>query len=98
PENVEPVAAVALRVADALARYVPPPVTVPLPVPARAIVSVTWVGGAPAKVATHVRFAFGMVRVAGEGVLVGQAPPPLQPLKVEPAAGVAVTVTSVPPV
>src|SRR5438034_6773068 len=64
-------------------------VTVPLPVPALVTVSVK-VGRV--KVAVTV--------VAAETVIthdpVPVHPPPLQPLKVEPAAGVAVTVTAVP--
>src|SRR5437867_12462468 len=64
-------------------------VTVPLPVPALVTVSVkVW----SVKVAVTV--------VAAETVIthdpVPVHPPPLQPLKVEPAAGVAVTVTAVP--
>src|SRR5438552_3293046 len=64
-------------------------VTVPLPVPAGVTVRVkVW----SAKVAVTVVAA---LRVTVQGPLPEQ-PPPLQPLKVEPAAGVAVSVTAVP--
>src|SRR5438552_2254003 len=64
-------------------------VTVPLPVPALLTVSAK-VGRA--KVAVTVVAA---LRVTVQ-VPVPEQPPPLQPVKVEPAAGVAVSVTAVP--
>src|SRR3989441_2703522 len=64
-------------------------VTVPLPVPAGVTVRVKVCGE---RVAVTV--------VAGETVTtqvrVPEQPPPVQPVKVEPAAGVAVSVTAVP--
>ena len=100
PLKVEPAAGVAVSVTAAplvkLAEQVAPQVipagalvTVPLPVPAGVTVrvkvcsvkvAVTVV--APETVTTHVP--------------VPEHPPPLQPVKVEPAAGVAVSVTAVP--
>src|SRR5207249_698877 len=100
PVKVEPAAAVAVSVtavplvklAEQVAPQVMPAgelVTVPLPVPALLTVS--------AKV--------GRLKVAVTVVAAGRVithdpvpvhPPPLQPLKVEPAAGVAVSVTAVP--
>ena len=65
--------------------------TAPLPLPAVATVRVK-VGGAEAKVAVTEVLA---VRVTVQGPVPLQ-PPPLQPVKVEPAAGVAVRVTMVP--
>ena len=66
-------------------------VTVPLPVPPLLTVRVT--GCCRSKVAVTVVVA---VRVTVQ-VPVPVQPPPLQPVKVEPAAGVAVRVTAVPP-
>jgi hypothetical protein len=64
-------------------------VTVPLPLPALVTVSVK---GDRAKVAVTEAAAF-MVTMQ---VLVPEQPPPLQPVNVEPAAGAAVRVTTVP--
>src|SRR5438046_6701741 len=100
PVNAEPAAGAAVNVTAVplikLAEHVAPQVipagalvTVPLPVPAGVTVrvkvcsvkvAVTVV--APETVTTHVP--------------VPEHPPPLQPVKVEPAAGVAVSVTAVP--
>src|SRR2546428_2454428 len=99
PVKAEPAAGLALRgttlplakLADQVAPHVIPAgllVTVPAPVPALETVSAN-VG---AKVAVTV--------VAAESVIghvpVPEQPPPLQPVKVEPPAGVAVRVTTVP--
>src|SRR5437667_5568961 len=99
PVKVEPAAGTAVSVTAVpfvkLAAQVAPQlipagllVTVPVPVPAGVTVN-TKVG---AKVAVTV--------VAAESVImhepVPEHPPPLQPVKVEPAAGVAVSVTTVP--
>jgi len=100
PVKVEPAAAVAVNVTAVplakLAEQVAPQlipagelVTVPLPVPALLTVSAK-VGRA--KVAVTVVAA---LRVTVQ-VPVPEQPPPLQPVKVEPAAGVAVSVTAVP--
>src|SRR5439155_649690 len=100
PVKVEPAAGVAVNVTAVplakLAVQVRPQliptgalVTVPLPVPALLTVSAT-VGRA--KVAVTVVAA---LRVTVQ-VPVPEHPPPLQPVKVEPAAGVAVSVTAVP--
>src|SRR5436190_736268 len=100
PVKVEPAAGVAVSVTAVplakLAVQVAPQliptgalVTVPLPVPALLTVSAK-VGRA--KVAVTVVAA---LRVTVQ-VPVPEHPPPLQPVKVEPAAGVAVSVTAVP--
>src|SRR2546422_897320 len=100
PVKVEPAAAVAVNVTAVplakLAEQVAPQlipagalVTVPLPVPALLTVSAK-VGRA--KVAVTVVAA---LRVTVQ-VPVPEQPPPLQPVKVEPAAGVAVSGTTVP--
>src|SRR5207249_6592909 len=100
PVKVKPAAGVAVNVTAVplvkLAEQVRPQliptgalVTVPLPVPALLTVSAT-VGRA--KVAVTVVAA---LRVTVQ-VPVPEHPPPLQPVKVEPAAGVAVNVTAVP--
>src|SRR5207245_4124328 len=98
--KVEPAAGVAVSVTAVplvkLAEQVTPQliptgalVTVPLPVPALLTVS--------AKLG---RLKVAVTVVAAETVTthdpVPEQPPPLQPLKVEPAAGVAVSVTAVP--
>src|SRR5207247_2109293 len=100
PVKVEPVAGVAVSVTNVPlsneAEQVAPQsipggseVTVPLPVPALLLVRLTvW----RLKVAVTVVAAF---RVT-EQVAVPEQPPPLQPAKVEPVAGVAVRVTGVP--
>jgi hypothetical protein len=101
PVNVEPAAGVAVKVtavplANAAEHVVPHEipagllVTVPVPVPLGLTVRVkVWT----AKVAVTVVAALSvMVHVP-----VPEQPPPLQPVKVEPAAGVAVKVTAVPP-
>src|SRR5436309_2671942 len=100
PVKVEPAAGVALRVTAVplakLAVHVTPQliptgalVTVPLPVPALLTVS--------AKLG---RLKAAVTDVAAETVTVHAPvpvhPPPLQPLKIEPAAGAAVSVTAVP--
>src|SRR5204862_7314469 len=64
-------------------------VTVPLPVPAGVTVRV---GGGTGRVTVTVVDAESVTTHAP----VPEQPPPLQPLKVEPAAGVAVSVTGVP--
>ncbi len=100
PLKVEPVAGLAVSVTAVplvkLAEQVAPQVipagelvTVPLPVPAGVTVRVKVWG---AKVAVTVVAA---LRVTVQ-VPVPEHPPPLQPLKVEPAAGLAVSVTAVP--
>src|SRR5213594_2300220 len=102
PLKVEPMAGMAVsittvplaKLAEQVAPQVMPAgalVTVPLPVPAGVTVSVkVW----SVNVAVTV--------VAAETVTthdpVPVHPPPLHPLKIEPAAGVAVSVTAVPPV
>ena len=100
PENVEPAAGVAVSVTDVplanAAEQVVPQlmpagalVTVPLPVPAFAIARVK---GCSANVAvTDVAALTVTVQVP-----VPLQPPPLQPENVEPAVGVAVSVTDVP--
>src|SRR5437870_1208879 len=100
PLKVEPVAGIAVSVTAVplakLAEQVAPQVipagelvTVPLPVPAGVTVRVkVW----SAKVAVTVVAA---LRVTVQ-VPLPEQPPPLQPLKVEPAVGVAVSVTAVP--
>src|SRR5213596_1955879 len=100
PLKVEPMAGLAVSVTAVplvkLAEQVAPQVipagklvTVPLPVPAGVTVRVkVW----SAKVAVTVVAA---LRVTVQ-VPVPEQPPPLQPLKVEPAAGAAVSVTAVP--
>src|SRR5437867_1143788 len=100
PVNVEPVAGVAVSVtlvplskeAEQVAPQSIPAgleVTVPLPVPAPLTVRVTvW----RLNVAVTVVAAFKVT----EQVPVPKQPPPLQPVKVEPVAGVAVSVTKVP--
>ena len=66
-------------------------VTVPLPAPALETVSV--------KVGTvNVAVTVVAAETVTVHVPVPEQPPPLQPLKVEPAAGAAVRVTAVPPV
>src|SRR3989441_9625910 len=100
PVKVEPAAGVAVSVTAVplakLAVHVAPQVipagalvTVPLPVPALLTVSAA-VG----------RLKVAVTVVAAERVIVHdpvpEQPPPVQPLKVEPAAGVAVNVTAVP--
>src|SRR5207245_193254 len=100
PVKVEPAAGVALRVTTVplakLAVHVAPQVipagalvTVPLPVPAGVTVRAR---GLSVKVAVVVAAAAS----ATTHVPVPEQPPPLQPVKVEPAAGVAVNVTAVP--
>jgi hypothetical protein len=100
PVNREPEAGVALRVTEApssrLAVHVPPQlipagelVTVPVPAPAFATVSVR----TRTNVAVTVVSAF---RVTMQ-VPVPEHPPPDQPANAEPDAGVAVSVTDVPP-
>src|SRR6266550_3954752 len=95
PVKVEPAAGVAVSVTTVplakLAEQVAPQVipagelvTVPLPVPALLTVS--------AKVAVTVVAA----KTVTVQAPVPEQPPPLQPLKVEPAAAVAVSVTAVP--
>ena len=66
-------------------------VTVPLPVPALETVS----DGSPPFVVNVAVTVVSAVRVTTQ-VPVPEQPPPLQPVKVEPAAGVAVSVTVVP--
>ena len=101
PAKVEPVAGAAVRVTDApllkLALQVDPQlipagllVMVPAPVPARETLK-TGSGTTALKVAVTDAFA---VRVRLHGLVPEQAPD--QPLKVNPAAGVAVSVTLVP--
>src|SRR5205823_3595817 len=100
PLKVEPAAGVAVSVTVVplakLAVHVAPQVipagelvTVPLPVPAVLTVS-----------ATVCRVEVAVTVGAGGGVLahdpVPEQPPPVQPLKVEPAAGIGVNVTAVP--
>src|SRR5207245_6842887 len=99
PVKAEPLAGLAVRVTTVplakLAVHVAPQVipagllvTVPAPVPALATLS----GSVAAKVAVTV--------VAAESVIVHvpvpEQPPPLQPVKAEPAAGLALRVTTVP--
>jgi len=100
PVKIEPLAGVAVSVTNVPlsneAEQVAPQsipggseVTVPLPVPALLLVRLTvW----RLKVAVTVVAAF---RVT-EHVAVPEQPPPLQPVKIEPLAGVAVSVTTVP--
>jgi hypothetical protein len=64
--------------------------TVPVPVPA--LLTVTWTCVAAVNVAVTVTGALA-VRIQGA---VPAQPPPLQPVNVEPTAGVAVRVTAVP--
>ena len=102
PVKAEPAAGVAVRVTSAPlvndAEQVAPQLmpagtllTVPLPLPAFVTVSATDAGGCNAKVAVMLPAAF------IETVQVGMPAQPLfQPVKLEPAAGVAVKVTSVP--
>src|SRR5881628_3481596 len=100
PVKIEPAAGAAVRVTAVplvkLAEQVAPQVipagalvTVPLPVPALLTVSAK-VGSVKVTVTV----------VAAETVTVQvpvpEHPPPLQPVKIEPAAGVAVSVTAVP--
>ncbi len=103
PAKSEPAVGVAFRVTTVplvkVAEQVPPQlmppgalVTVPLPLPALATVSVNVAGGAVLKVAVTAVFA---VTVTVQ-VPVPLQPPPLQPAKSEPGAGVAVRVTTVP--
>src|SRR5439155_25807949 len=100
PVKAEPAAGLALRVTTVplakLAVHVAPQVmpagelvTVPLPVPAGVTVRV--------KVCT-VKIAVTVVpeESVTTHVPVPEQPPPLQPVKLEPAAGVAVSVTAVP--
>jgi hypothetical protein len=63
--------------------------TVPAPVPALAIVSVTWV-------AVNIAVTVAAAVMVSAQVPVPVQPPPLQPTKVEPALGVAVSVTIAP--
>ena len=100
PVNVEPAAGVALKVTAGppgnAAEHVAPQeipagllVTVPVPVPLGLTVRVkVWT----AKVAITVVAALSVT----VHVPVPEQPPPLQPVKVEPAAGVAVKVTAAP--
>jgi len=100
PVNVEPAAGVAVKVravplayeaAQVVPQEMPAGALVTVPVPAPALVTVSakdW----RAKVAvTEVAALTVTVQVA-----VPEQPPPLQPVKVEPAAGAAVKVTAVP--
>ena len=100
PLNVDPVAGVAVKVtavplANAAEQVAPQEmpvgalVTVPVPVPALVTPSVK---GCSAKVAVTAWAAL----IVTVHVPVPVHPPPLQPLKVEPVAGVAVKVTAVP--
>jgi hypothetical protein len=100
PVNVEPAAGVAVRVtavplANAAEQVAPQEMpagaleTVPVPVPAFVTASVK---GCRAKVAVT---AWAALMVTAQ-VPVPVQPPPLQPVNVEPAAGVAVRVTTVP--
>src|SRR5438093_355575 len=100
PEKVEPAAGAAVKVTEvplayAAAQVVPHArpagalVTVPLPTPALLTVSVK---DCSAKVAVTVCAAL----IVTVQVPVPEQPPPLQPEKVEPAAGAAVKVTEVP--
>src|SRR5206468_7389252 len=100
PVNVEPAAGVAVRVTTVPfandAEHGPPHempagalATVPVPAPALLTVSVK-VG--TAKVAVTVVAAFSVTAQAP----VPEQPPPLHPVNVDPAAGVAVSVTTVP--
>jgi hypothetical protein len=93
PVNVEYGAAVAEICTDVPKTYVPAPVTVPVPVlvPAVSVISVNCFSK---NVAVHVLSPF-MTTLAGLAVLVGQ-PVPLQPVKLELLAGVAVMGTDVP--
>ena len=71
-------------------------VTVPLPVPAAVTVSPTAVDvGATGDAVNVADTVVGAVTVTVQ-VPVPEQPPPLQPAKVEPVAGVAVKVTAVP--
>jgi hypothetical protein len=102
PVNVDPVAGVAVK-ATAVplaneARHVVPQemlagalVTVPLPVPDLVTVSENDVGSNLNVAVTEVAALIVTVHVP-----VPAQPPPLQPMKVEPAPGVAVSVTAVP--
>ena len=101
PVKVEPAAGVAVRVtavplANALEHVAPHEmpagllVTVPAPAPALLTVRVK---DGTVNVAVTVVPAFSVT----VQVPVPEQPPPLQPVKVEPAAGVAVRVTAVPP-
>jgi hypothetical protein len=100
PVNVEPAAGVAVKVtavplAKAAEQVAPQEMpagaleTVPVPAPALVIASVK---GCRAKVAVT---AWAALMVTAQ-VPVPVQPPPLQPVNVEPAAGVAVRVTAVP--
>ena len=100
PVNVEPAAGVAVKVtavplAKAAEQVAPQEMpagaleTVPVPAPALVIASVN---GCSAKVAVT---AWAALMVTAQ-VPVPVQPPPLQPVNVEPAAGVAVKVTAVP--
>ncbi len=100
PEKVEPATGAAVKVtavplANAAAHVVPHArpagalVTVPLPTPALLTVSVK---DCRAKVAVTVCAAL----IVTVQVPVPEQPPPLQPEKVEPAAGTAVKVTELP--
>jgi len=101
PVNVDPVAGVAVKATVVPlpndARHVVPQempagvlLTVPLPVPDFVTVSAKEVVGNANVAVTEVAALIVMVHVPVP------AQPPLQPLKVEPAAGVAVRVTTVP--
>src|SRR5207302_782519 len=100
PAKVEPATGAAVKVTEvplayAAAQVVPQAmpagalVTVPLPAPVLLTVSVK---DGRAKVAVTVCAAF----IVTVQVPVPEQPPPLQPVKVEPAAGAAVKVTAVP--
>jgi hypothetical protein len=100
PVNVDPAAGVAVKVtavplAKAAEQVAPQEMpagaleTVPVPVPAVVIASVK---GCRANVAVT---AWAALMVTAQ-VPVPVQPPPLQPVKVDPAAGVAVKVTAVP--
>src|SRR5207245_71498 len=100
PVKVEPAAGAAVRVtavplgkfaAQVAPQLMPTGLLVPVPAPAPAGVAVRAKSGGVKVVATGV--AAGTVTVQGP---VPAQPPPLQPVKEEPAAGAAVRVTAVP--
>jgi hypothetical protein len=102
PANVEPVAGVAVKVtvvplANEAKHVVPQEiaggtlVTVPLPVPDFVTVSENDVGNSVNVAVTELA----ALTVTTQAAVPAQ-PPPLQPAKAEPAAGVAVSVTAVP--
>jgi hypothetical protein len=84
-----PEASEALQVAPQL---MPPPVTVPEPVPDFCTLSVYWTGLTASKVAVTERLAV-MVTLQVAPLTVSQ---PVQPANVEPAVAAAVSVTAVP--